>query len=162
MTKIIFLDFDGPMLPLRGYITPENKEEVWSQFDPIAVAMVNSLVKEGPAKIVISSAWRSFGKDEIMDKLSKNNISPSSVHVDWCTPRKPHSLRRAEEVLLWVKDHSEITHWVAIDDEPCNEFTQDNWVQVTFDDGIQFEHFQKAREILGVDTKKVNNLWVAK
>lgn len=146
--KVIFIDIDGPMIPLRAYSLPENHMTIVARFDPVAVAMVNRLVTEADAKIVISSTWRQQGWDKIALLLRLNGIPLHHCHADWRTPYNGDAgQRRADEILEWLGDHPEITHWVAFDDEPVPE---PGGVQCTMDDGLQWAHFDKARGLLGL------------
>lgn len=114
-TKIIFLDIDGPMIPMRAYHLPNQTSPV-SMFDPCAVAMLNRLLAFSQAKIVCSSTWGMMGYDRWMELLGKNGIDTSVVHKDWITPRRMSSYR-INEIKWWLDEHPEVVDYVAIDDE---------------------------------------------
>lgn len=114
-TKIIFLDIDGPMIPLRAYHLPGQTGPV-SMFDPCAVSMLNRLLGISQAKIVCSSTWGMMGYERWMNLLGKNGIDPNVVHEDWITPRKMSSYR-IHEIKWWLDEHPEVVDYVAIDDE---------------------------------------------
>jgi hypothetical protein len=115
MSKVIFLDFDGPMIPMRAYCLPDQTAPV-SRFDPCAVSMLNRLIGFSGAQIVISSTWGREGYETICEVLGRNGIDPALLHKDWVTPRKMSS-SRTMECKWWLNDHPEVTHYVAIDDE---------------------------------------------
>lgn len=113
--KIIFLDFDGPMIPMRAYCLP-NQTPIVSLFDPCAVAMLLKLIGISQAKLVISSTWGNQGYDTVANVLGKNGIDPQLLHEDWVTPRKLSS-SRVQEIRMWLDRHPEVVDYVAIDDE---------------------------------------------
>jgi hypothetical protein len=115
MTKVIFLDFDGPMIPMWAYCLP-NQTNPFTVFDPVAVGMINRLINFSSAKIVISSTWGLQGIVTICEVLSKNGIDPKHLHKDWITPRKMSS-SRTEEICMWLDRHPDVVDYVAIDDE---------------------------------------------
>lgn len=115
MSKAIFIDVDGPMIPMRAYYLPQQTAPV-SIFDPCAVSLLLRLVDAAQAKLVVSSTWGYHGYDSCMEDFEKNGISSSLFHKDWITPRKMSS-SRAQEIRWWLDRHPETTHSVAIDDE---------------------------------------------
>jgi len=145
-TKILFLDFDGPMIPRRAYFLP-NQTYVASVFDPCAVAMINNLIKETNTKLVISSAWATKGKQLVEITLKENGIDPCHLHDDWATPRKLSS-HRATEIEWWLKKHPEVSIWAAIDDQYLDLEKSERGIRVSFDDGILLTHYQKLLELL--------------
>lgn len=153
--KIIFLDVDGPMLPTRAYFLRANRSNnpyERQQFDPCAVAMVNVLLKASGAKLVISSTWavnhQLGGKEKFSKVMVANGLNPADLHDDWMTPRK-FSSSRGLEIRWWLAEHPETTHWAALDDDPSIR-RMSGAVFCTMDDGLQMEHFQKARHLLGL------------
>jgi hypothetical protein len=116
VSKIIFLDIDGPMIPVRAYFLAKPDSGTLSTFDPLASVMLNKLLEISGAKLVISSIKASSGYDEMVKLLEDNGISPSHMHEDWVTPRRMSSYR-IHEICWWLEKHPEVTHYVAIDDE---------------------------------------------
>jgi hypothetical protein len=147
--KIIFLDIDGPMLPMRAFFLPENNQKNSNRhyFDPIAVSMINRLLETSRAKIVISSSWADQGLGVITKAFSLNNISIKSLHEDWMTPRPNGECNpnRVIEIVGWLNKHPEVTHYVAIDDM---QMELKNLVKVTFHDGMLYKHMEMAAKFL--------------
>jgi hypothetical protein len=141
--KVIFLDFDGPMVPIRAYWLP-NQTKPAEVFDPVAVSLLNKLIEDSGAKLVISSSWRIMGRDRVVEVLSKNGIDPDHLHDDWETPRKFTS-QRIHEIPLWLADHPEVTHSVAIDDESLNVEFIPNAVQADTYEGFSLRNYLEAR-----------------
>lgn len=136
---VIFLDIDGPMIPVRASFLP-NQSSVLSTFDPCAAALLNRLIKESGAKIVISSVWGQHGYQQCHDLLEKNGISPSHMHEDWITPRKMSSYR-VNEISWWLDAHPETTHYVAIDDESLTVRMVENSVLCDAYEGFSWRNY---------------------
>lgn len=145
--KILFLDFDGPMMPGRSYLLPENYRRLVTRFDPVASAMVQRLLEDADARLVISSTWRAHGRDVIAGMLLNNQIDSSRLHEDWRTSHHRMSASRASEIQEWLARHPETTHWVALDDDVTPE---PGGVKCSFVDGLLDKHYRMAQELLGV------------
>lgn len=151
MTKVVMLDIDGPMIPIRAYFL-SNQTNPASLFDPCASAMLLRLLDDSGAKIVISSTWGRFGKERCEELLSKNGIDPSYLHEDWITPRKMSSTRY-HEIGWWLARHPEITHYVAIDDEDLPIDLIPNAVKCDSAEGFSFRNFKECKLLLGLEEK---------
>jgi len=164
--KVIFLDFDGPMIPNRSYWYGGNLTDcgVVKTFDPVAVSMINYLLWESKAKLVISSTWRKQGYEVVSALISKQGIEPTHLHDDWRTDSLmlgwSGTAYRGHEVHDWLDRHPEVDTYVSIDDEPdlTRQIVKSKgrnpkaWIQVSMWDGISYKDFHRATEILGVNT----------
>jgi len=151
--RVLFLDFDGPMIPQRAYIYNAAQRDkmnkyglIYKYFDPCAAQNIKSVLEVTGAELVISSSWRRIGYHDIADVLSINGLSKDYLHKDWATSTEPDATR-ADRILQWVEEHQDVTSWVAVDDEPLdNEAAYGNvnmkghFVQVSLEDGILHEH----------------------
>ena len=163
--NVIFLDIDGPLVNLRAHVAFNGKRQIIRDFDPVGLGIVNRLCEESGAKIVISSTWRLFDGRSRREVLGKHIDNPNSLfdlrehlcykgltnnfHEDWKTNLVKMSSTRGMEIRDWLDDHSNISHWCAIDD--CYDFADDmmpNVVLVNSDDGISYSNYIKARELL--------------
>lgn len=149
MSKIVFIDVDGPMIPVRAYFLP-NQTKIVSVFDPCATAMLLRLLDDTGAKLVISSTWGGKGKERCEELLSNNGINPSHLHDDWVTPRKMSSTR-FHEISWWLMKHPEVTHYVAIDDEDLPVDWVSNAVLCDAAEGFSLRNFKECKLMLGVD-----------
>lgn len=157
MSKVIFLDVDGPMIPVRAYFLP-NQTKPASVFDSCATAMLQRLIDDFGAKLVISSTWGRFGKERCEELLSKNGIDPSHLHEDWITPRKMSSAR-FHEIGWWLKEHPEVTHYVAIDDEELPIDWIASAVKCDAAEGFSLRNFKECKLLLGLDeTHDIDNM----
>lgn len=141
--KVIFLDIDGPMIPVRAYHLPEQTKPA-SVFDSIATALLNRLIKDSGAKLVISSTWRQLGREKVVAVLVKNGIDPTHLHEDWQTPLTWGS-NRDREISLWLEDHPEVTNYVAIDDEQLHVDIITFAVKADTYDGLSYRNYLEAR-----------------
>jgi hypothetical protein len=145
--KIIFLDIDGVMNSETYHKNLDTKKKNWQRFEPEAVKMIKKLVEEFAAKIVISSIWRFVAKKELATELKETGLI-NHLHTDWKTPIIEPG-HRGKEIKMWLSEHPEIKEFVIIDDDSdVLEVFNDNFVRTDYYDGLQAEHYYKAREIL--------------
>lgn len=144
--KIIFLDIDGVMNSEVYHSTLNTKKKGWRRFDPNAESMVTKLVEEFNAKIVISSLWRFVVKKELAAELKAGHLI-YYLHLDWKTPIIEPG-HRGKEIKLWLDEHPDVTEFVILDDD--NDILEEHrsrFVRTDYYDGMQAEHYYKAREI---------------
>jgi hypothetical protein len=159
--KCIFLDNDGVICLDNNWggrsrkwkeyqkLNPENQlvilapvEYRFDDFDQKAVKVLNEILGETGAEIVVSSDWRlhatleELGDYYIAQGISKRPIGLTRTYVD-IRKDMPEGVQIANqfyegefqysrtdeyeqvrhlEILQYLKDHPEITHWVAVDD----------------------------------------------
>lgn len=152
MTKIIFLDVDGPLIPGRMYYDriTSTYDEVAGQFkyDPIAVGMIRKLCQESGAHVVFNTAHNEHSHDVMRSKARYNGFD------DLLHPKVPRTCfrvvfdRRIDAVNDWIAKNGPVDEWVAIDDEL---FHDTNQVYIDFNLGITINNFFKALQILGCD-----------
>jgi hypothetical protein len=150
MTKIIFLDNDGVICLSNNWggrtrkfnkyrkLHPEADALSWStvdvfhrfdDFDKKAVKILNQILIETGAEIVVSSDWKKHATlEELGDYYNSQGIirRPIAFTKSWVGCDKPEGFgwklslkyeqERSFEINQYVKDNPEITHWVAIDD----------------------------------------------
>lgn len=154
MTKIIFLDIDGPMIPGRAYMLPKQTKIV-TVFDPVAVSMLNTLCKERGWKIVVHSSWvRIMGGQETVDHCVTQGLLAEHFHEDaYCDENENWRYTR---VAKWLKNHPEVEKYVILDDEPYKadvfsnyphpEELKNHLILVDFEDGLLTKEFKKIRD----------------
>ena len=149
--RVIFLDVDGPMIPVRAFYLP-NQTPIYSIFDPCAVAMLNRLIALSDAKLVITSTWSSKGLEFVKAMLDKNGVE-GDIHHDWTTPKKLTS-SRTNEISWWLSNHSEVTEWVALDDERLDAAILPKFVQCDTYEGFSYRNMLEALKHLGIANKQ--------
>lgn len=146
--KVIFLDIDGPMIPVRAQLIQQTAGAART-FDPVATSLLLDLIKKSSAKLVISSTIGVHGYDHCCSMLDQNGISPSMLHQDWITPRKMSSYR-IHEIVWWLDKHPETTHYVAIDDEQLDIDWVKFAVQCDAYEGFSFRNYLECAVMLDV------------
>lgn len=148
MTNIIFLDFDGPLLPARTYFMQDSKGQNLmggKYLDTVAVRMINRLCADTKAKVVISSVWRSFGFDEVTKTLKEAEFNLSNLHSDWRLSLPIG--HRSDKIKEWLENHPEVEKYICIDDECIKGHPL---CRVTFEDGFLSEHYFQVQEHFGI------------
>jgi len=123
--KIIFLDHDGVIcLSTEWGSRFKNKDGLDSMFDRFndkAIKVLNQILDETGAEIVVSSDWRHDTPLEQMQELYKiRGIKKSPIgYTDSIVDIKGLEYlehNRQIEIRHWLSQHPEVTQWVAIDD----------------------------------------------
>jgi hypothetical protein len=141
--KVIMLDHDGVIclsnnwgsrykkqIKVRTKLTQSVKElpvdARFDNFDKKAIKVLNEILEQTGAEIVVSSDWRIWCSVEEMGDyyesqgiikrpidFTGNVIDQSKVtwHRNWDSEGT-----RSLEIQAWLEQHPEVTHWVAIDD----------------------------------------------
>lgn len=146
--KVIFLDFDGPMIPCRAWVLGRTGA-LLEKMDPIAVETILKAVEFGPAKIVVSSSWRTDEKN-CKTALKENGISLSHLHDDWRTKNLVnHSMAdRPQEIKEWLSRHMEVETWVVVDDAKMDI---ENLVHCSMYNGMSYDNQLELLHALNID-----------
>jgi len=137
--KVIFLDHDGVIClsPEWGKRFKHHKDEGLAQiFDPFnkkAVKVLNEIIEETGAEVVISSDWKYHATLEqlgmwydvngiIKKPIDTTPIGKTKVPkgFSWHLSIELEQTRYLE-IIDWLSEHPEVTHWVAIDDMNLGE-----------------------------------------
>ena len=121
----------------------------FDDFDEKSVRILNKILDETGAEVVVSSDWKRWANLEEMGEyyesqgISKKPIAftPDLGKCTWHTkdvwvwsPKWDLEMSRVIEIKQYLHDHPEITHWVAIDDldmgkdEDWKDWGLDNFV----------------------------------
>lgn len=142
VTKVLFLDIDGPMIPRRAWFL-QRPGTLAKTFDPIATAMVLDVLERSGAKIVISSTWTVYGPEAVASRLRAAGIDPALIHEDWTV--RCQLEKREAQIEAWLKRHPEVDRWAVLDD---GDLAIKNLVRVTVDDGMLVQHYHKLVSVL--------------
>jgi len=101
----------------------------FDDFDKKAVKVLNEILEETGAEIVVSSDWRLHANlEELGDYYESQGIIKRPIAVtdqfkdvfpkEWNAFRfrAELELERSMEIGHWLENHPEVTHWVAVDD----------------------------------------------
>jgi hypothetical protein len=162
--KVIFLDNDGVICLSNNWggrskkwakyrsENPESSRNVkdapvfvrFDDFDKKAVSVLNEILEETGAEIVVSSDWKLHGTlEELGDYYESQGIikrpialTPNLGKCTWYndkvwiwSPRWDLEMTRVIEMTQYLHDHPEITHWVSVDDLDMGKNGEDwkNW-----------------------------------
>lgn len=146
--KIIFLDIDGVLNNRKTIAAAKG----FKSFDSECVSLLNWLVSESGAKIVISSNWRLYPYD--FEELFANQRIVCEIydHTPIINDFQNGIFRaviRGAEIGEWLRLHPETEKFVILDDDADMGELLPNLVQTSMDTGLTFEHTKKALEMLG-------------
>lgn len=136
--KVIFLDHDGVLCLSLNWGSRSKKPDYsdkttpldnrMDNFDEKAVKVLSAIIEETGAEIVISSDWKLHGTlEEMQEMYHTRGIKPPIDYTprlqnfdkelsDLCYWRGWPSQARSMEIQEWLKNHPQVTHWVAVDD----------------------------------------------
>ena len=168
---VIFLDFDGPLLPGRLHYQEFNStimfdvESHWQddqalkrqvRFDPVMIHVLNRWIEHLDAKVVISSNWSKFATfEEICEILGANGFKHSDkIHDQWTTT-KIKSWNRADEIANWLFNNlGKFSNYIIIDDDASvmhdSRLNPKKVLLIDFNDGLSFSQIFEGCEILGI------------
>ena len=150
--NILFLDFDGPLTNARAWFAYDKPagRAMWTTADPVAIEMLNLLVKDFNILTVVSSTWRKF------DKVNPTGIAADwslrqwgfigEFHPDWKTPVLPGE-NRNDEIRDWMRrNHESVDNFASLDDMDLRVYT--NNVKVDAEDGISSANYRQVCNFL--------------
>jgi len=172
--KIVFLDHDGVICLDNNWGSRRKKQKKWEgmklsmdrkgipveyrfdNFDQKAVSVLNEILDETDAEIVVSSDWKHWATVEEMGEyyeiqgIKKKPIS-FTKNLGQCSFQDKKSFQwsstydleqsRYVEITQYLMDHPEITQWVAVDDlhmgkhvenSKYGAFDRDDWGLTNF------------------------------
>lgn len=185
--KVIFLDNDGVICLQNNWGSRYKKQKKvynkenprpmqsdlpvelrFDNFDKKSIEILNSIIKETDAEIVVSSDWRRHATlEELGDYYEAQGIIKRPIGLtevfhftDWVNEGSipghddfpwdryvDLEQQRYFEILRWLRDHPDVTHWVAIDDLNMGKFLTDWRGEVQRSWGLEnFVHTPKSRE----------------
>jgi hypothetical protein len=158
--KVIFLDNDGVICLSDNWGSRFKKQNKWGgrklsmsmssipieyrfdNFDEKAVKILNEILEETDAEIVVSSDWQNFATlDELGEYYESQGIIKKPIGVtkeigdvdfekyDKMPWNRDLDLEqhRSLEILEWLEAHAEVTHWVAVDDLHMGVHVENSW-----------------------------------
>lgn len=148
--KVIFLDNDGVICLANNWGSRFKKQRKiydkdnprpfqnelptelrFDNFDKKAIKVLNSILEETDAEIVVSSDWQNFATcEQLGDYYEAQGIIKRPIgvtkEIDGIDFEKYDKMpwnrdldleqHRSLEILEWLEAHTEVTHWVAVDD----------------------------------------------
>ncbi len=162
--KILFLDNDGVICLSSNWGSRHKKQKKWGNrklsmstksipveyrfdnFDKKAIEILNEILEETDAEIVVSSDWRLHANLEELGEyylaqgiikapigITNRNLADCDVPNNFVWSRQwDLEQSRSLEIKQYLKDNPQITHWVAVDDL--------NMGKTGLDYSMEFEH----------------------
>ena len=195
--KVIFLDHDGVICLSDNWGGRYKKQKKWGgrklsmtnrevpleyrfdDFDKKAVKVLNSILEETNADIVVSSDWKNYATVEELGLYYEQqgvikkpiDFTPWSHQCDWHLKEYtefPWSREfdleqcRCIEIRQYLINYPEITHWVAVDDLRMGKTGLHYSMEYEHDWGLDnFVHTPKGNEGIkqnGIKEKIINHL----
>jgi hypothetical protein len=123
-------------------------------FDPACAALVRKLANETRAKIVIHSSWRyTHSLKELKTLLSAYKVQGDQIIAalpEMSEERDGYIIvpPRGKEILLWLRAHPHVTHYVVLDDLDEIKPWVENHVLTQEEYGFTIIEYGKALAIL--------------
>ena len=150
--KVIFLDIDGVLNHEQHYKwlietdepTPMQRTYPYTEFNPESCRLLNEIVWETNAKIVVSSSWRLAGVARL-NSLFKHFGLPRIYDITPCL-----NTARGIEIGAWLAAHPEVTNYVILDDdEDMNAEQKPFFIKTNpYEDGLNEDVKERAIQIL--------------
>ncbi len=148
--KVLFLDLDGVCNSQTYFIATVGErtfENLASQLDPVAVALLNGVVDRTGCEVVISSTWRLI---HTLGEIYRALHTKGYKHRLYGVTPNSSSGYRGKEILAWLSDNPECETYAVVDDSSDMTGVRDRFVQTTWMNGLQQEHVEKLVELLGL------------
>lgn len=163
MSKVLFLDIDGVLN--SNFYNDGHQTEIsdGTLIDEEKIKLLALLVKETKAEIILHSGWRFWFDAELkplcteanklVRQLEKEHLYISGVTPDLTTEEirktRKFSLVKADEILLWIKLHDNVTEWVVLDDlDLHNDQISQHQVKTDPTIGLTLANVKQAVKIL--------------
>jgi len=165
--KVIFLDHDGVIClatewggrfkkqtevgrKLSQSVTSLPTDARFDNFNKKAIVILNEILEETNAEIVVSSDWKRWASVEEMGEYYESqgikkkpiaftkNLSECDVPENFVWSRKwDLEQTRSLEINQYLRDNPSITHWVAVDDLNMGiPQTHESWGDMEMDWGL--------------------------
>lgn len=165
--KIIFLDIDG-VLNSGAYVTSDYYKEATAgmsdaeimliahhlHLDPLAIEILNDLVKRSGAEVVLSSTWRAKYSVDEMNEMMKGR--GANFKISAATPilfgKLSARIPRGKEINHYLKLlETQPEAFVIIDDHDDMLNLKSNLIQTNVKFGLTKDDVEKALKILNGD-----------
>lgn len=144
---VLFLDIDGVLNSTRFFKSPAYRRlgSHLDDLDPEPCALLNGLLQDTKALVVLSSSWRIFfSTTEISQLLAKRGCHVSFIGV---TPRSSDGYR-GKEIKSWLKENPVVQRFAIVDDSDDMKPYMRRLVRTSCEDGLQEHHLPKLRKLL--------------
>lgn len=163
MEKVLFLDIDGVLNSNFWNDTHQREISDGTLIDAEKIKLLAQLVKSTQAKIILHSGWRVWFDEQLkpickesqrlVEMLAKEGLVINGVTPDLTTEEirktRKFSMIKADEILLWLKEHENVSAWVVLDDlDLHNHQVAMHQVKPNQMTGLTQDDVSKAEDIL--------------
>lgn len=138
MQRVIFLDIDGVLAPIRRW-------DRYGDLDRTCIQTLNEIVARGGADVVVSSTWRHA--KTVTQLQAMLDAEGFSGYVLDKTPTGAPGASRGEEIAVWLARHT-VRACVIIDDHADMGELRSHLVQTHPAHGLQPSEAARAIAIL--------------
>ena len=158
---VIFLDFDGVLIPRSSYLPPIKIPGQKAGAHPDCVAALNWLIEQTGARIVVSSSWRLqlASKKRQHDYLHHlmqlwgvaGRLAGQTPHLSSLSEGGVWMPRpRGAEIQAWLDQHPEVQQFVILDDDGDMEHLSPHLARTTFAEGLTMERAAFAYDLMAL------------
>ena len=141
--RVIFLDFDGPLIPIMSYQNPRVSGKSAVAWPPCVTAL-NRITDTTGARIVVTSVWRADGFMMTKERLKEWGVTGKMIGITPdLTNRGPvlwNSVPRGLEIEAWIKQYTEdreaVETFVILDDDKDMEHLIPHLIHTPFEVGL--------------------------
>jgi ribosome-interacting GTPase 1 len=149
--KLIFLDFDGVLNTSKYIVSVKDDYDDAAHIDPKKVTLVNFIVAETGAKVVVSSSWRKYHTLKELDNMLK--YKGATFDVIGVTPVITDDKRRVprgEEIQAYIDSMPEKPKAIAILDDDSDMVHLSKYLIKTlyFGEGLTATHAAECCRLL--------------
>ena len=149
--KVIFLDFDGPIIPLMSHTHRRSaREKAW----PPCVPALNRITETTGSKIVVSSSWRRQGdigliwlRRLLRDWGVTGKVIGVTPEMSTMTGTLWKSRERGHEIQAWLNENP-VERFLIFDDDEDMVHLDPYLIRTPFETGITENHADKAIQML--------------
>lgn len=151
--RVVFLDMDGVLCTLRAVEAYGGDGGLWQHLDPVAVKLIERLLIETKAQLVLSSSWRHHHDRLSMTAILQNaGFANVPWHQNWKTPtanrRMSEPSNRGDEIKLWLETAKPDVYCIIDDFDQFHPDQRPFFVLTHETDGFSWANYKKALRIL--------------
>lgn len=156
MNKVIFLDFDGPLITYRTIVAngglPKHTDGVERRFfDETALKLISSIARVAKAGIVVSSTFRD---SPCFERMGQNLGLPIIGRLD---PFRDPMPIRGEEIRQWLEKNPNVKNYAIVDDDKdFYDYQKPYLVSTPEEDGFTWSCAVQLAKILDINIWDVN------
>lgn len=166
MTPILFLDFDGVLNSARHMNSLVRVPGEPPMAAPAHVAVLNQVLRQSDAHIVVSSAWRYGRSNAALHRLLTGSgvvgrvVGRTEIH-----DVRPGTLWEGEpargiQIQNWITEHAHDGPFAIVDDDADMVHLTPWLVRTTFDLGLCEEHVAPLVKLLRTPPGEVDAGWM--